>query len=149
MSEPHILIKQMDSKEIAAVINLQTECGFDGWECTWYEDHLDSPNVICLTAQRNDQLCGFISTQILADEVEIYLVAVARTFRRKKIATSLLENLLARAQAKHLRSIFLEVRSGNLPAQNLYQSFGFNLAGVRKNYYQNPAEDAYILRRQI
>lgn len=149
MTEPQMLIKQMEARDIALVIKLQDACGLEGWERGWYEENLGSPNVICLSAKSDEQLLGFISTQILADELEIYLIAVSPSHRRQKIATFLLEKLHALAKAKELRAIFLEVRASNLPAQKLYQSFGFNLAGVRKGYYQNPVEDAYILRHKI
>jgi ribosomal-protein-alanine N-acetyltransferase len=39
----------------------------------------------------------------------------------------------------------LEVRRSNLPAISLYERMGFELAGVRRNYYTNPDEDALIL----
>ena len=44
---------------------------------------------------------------------------------------------------------FLEVRASNTPAQALYKAAGFREAGLRKNYYQNPAEDGLIMRADV
>ena len=30
----------------------------------------------------------------------------------------------------------------------LYEKYGFSLAGVRPNYYRNPKEDAWIMRKE-
>jgi ribosomal-protein-alanine N-acetyltransferase len=42
----------------------------------------------------------------------------------------------------------LEVRRSNEPAQQLYERFGFAVAGVRRDYYSNPVEDALVLWRE-
>ena len=42
-------------------------------------------------------------------------------------------------------TIFLEVRSSNSGARALYAALGFSQEGRRRNYYQDPAEDALVL----
>ena len=48
-----------------------------------------------------------------------------------------------------MRRTLLEVRRSNVPAQRLYQRLGFAVAGVRRNYYTHPEEDALVLTRQV
>jgi ribosomal-protein-alanine N-acetyltransferase len=43
---------------------------------------------------------------------------------------------------------YQEVRRSNQAAQALYEHLGFTLAGVRRNYYTNPDEDALVLTRE-
>ncbi len=51
----------------------------------------------------------------------------------------------ARRIAREARSLTLEVRLSNRPAQELYRRFGFAPVGVRKNYYAETNEDALVM----
>ena len=46
-------------------------------------------------------------------------------------------------------TLFLEVRASNVIAQKLYQNLGFKAYHTRKNYYQDPVEDAILMRKLI
>ena len=75
-----------------------------------------------------------------AGEVEILNVAVDPGFRGQGVATALIESLQA-------AQVFLEVRESNTTAIGLYRRIGFEEAGKRKEYYDNPTEDAIVMRR--
>ena len=87
--------------------------------------------------------------QILLDEGYITNVAVFPEQRRRGIAGQLLQVFLNFAEANHLAFLTLEVRPSNAAAIALYQGFGFQEAGRRKNYYQQPREDAIIMTREF
>ena len=59
-----------------------------------------------------------------------------------------MDRLEISAKEKEAPDLTLEVRAGNTPAINLYKSYGFQAEAVRKNYYQNPVEDALIMWRR-
>ena len=63
------------------------------------------------------------------------------------------ENLFEEARKRLLQSgtkrVYLEVRQSNKSAQGLYFSAGFGLHSMRKDYYRNPPEDAYVLSLQL
>jgi ribosomal-protein-alanine acetyltransferase len=82
-------------------------------------------------------------------EWELENVVVKLTFRRKGVATALLNELLTRARAANSESVFLEVRESNQAARALYLKWGFEHAGRRKGYYSSPAEDAILYRRSL
>lgn len=87
---------------------------------------------------------GFLAyRQVAPDEFEILNLAVALESRRKGIARSLLLDTLTLPGRW-----FLEVRASNFHARELYRSTGFQEAGIRQKYYQNPNEDAIVLVRQ-
>ncbi len=52
---------------------------------------------------------------------------------------------------KHLgyRNINLEVRISNQKAINLYKKYGFKIVTIRKNYYQDNHEDAYLMIKKM
>ena len=60
---------------------------------------------------------------------------------------ALMEELFHRMQERKVRVIHLDVRIGNTPARNLYESLGFVQDGLRKGYYDLPKEDAVLMSR--
>jgi ribosomal-protein-alanine acetyltransferase len=94
-------------------------------------------------------LIAFLVANHQAGEWELENVVVKSTFRRKGVATVLLNELLTRARAAHSESVFLEVRESNQEARALYLKWGFEQAGRRKGYYSSPPEDAIFYRRSL
>ena len=65
------------------------------------------------------------------------------------IATSLLNHLVETSLSNNMKEIWLEVSTKNTPAINLYKKFGFEVMGIRKNYYQKLGEDAYNMKKEL
>ena len=81
------------------------------------------------------------------DEAHITNIAVKKSERGKGIGRFLLATLIGKARDKGAASISLEVKTTNVAAISLYESFGFKVVGVRKRYYNN-LFDAYVMRRE-
>ena len=79
-------------------------------------------------------------------EWEIDNVAVVGAARRRGLGSRLLGEFMDLARIGGGKHIFLEVRASNLEARALYRKWAFLEAGLRKSYYENPVEDALILR---
>ncbi|MDR3210055.1 MAG: ribosomal protein S18-alanine N-acetyltransferase [Oscillospiraceae bacterium] len=95
-------------------------------------------------AEQNGILQGFAILRFIADEAELFQLAVEKTAQRTGIGTKLLQETLNHAPA---RTVFLEVRASNAPAISLYQKQGFTERGRRPHYYTTPHEDAIIMHR--
>jgi ribosomal-protein-alanine N-acetyltransferase len=96
-------------------------------------------------AEYQGNILGFVvSRQTASDEYEVLNVAVSTEHRRRGIASRLLKSLMNEAAGVY----FLEVRESNEAARQLYQKLGFQEAGRRPQYYQNPAEAAIVMRIQ-
>ncbi|MGT2833544.1 ribosomal protein S18-alanine N-acetyltransferase [Streptococcus halotolerans] len=91
----------------------------------------------------NDQIIGFLALQGLFGEMELTNIAVLPSYQGRGLSKQLMANLEAMDEP-----IFLEVRTSNKKAQNLYQQFGFKKVGYRKNYYHRPTEDAVLMKRE-
>ena len=52
---------------------------------------------------------------------------------------------LRAARAEGAQRAFLEVRAGNAAAQAMYRKYGFTVAGVRRGYYKDNNEDAFLM----
>ena len=80
-------------------------------------------------------------------DTEAHLIdfAVDKNHRRKKIGSSLLSYLIKDWKLRKVQTGHLEVRRSNLAARNMYLKYGFEVTGVRKNYYSKEKEDAILM----
>ena len=100
---------------------------------------------MCFTASEGGRVIAYVIGRLIAPEGEIYRVAVDEAYRNRGIAYRLLDYAVKTSRGKGLESIFLEVRSMNTPALNLYRAYGFSEVGRRKGYYRNPTDDAIVM----
>jgi ribosomal-protein-alanine N-acetyltransferase len=133
--------------EIDAVLAIETESFTNPWTRDMYTAELANPEVSFLyVAKRGEgEIIGFCSFWRVLDELHINNLAVSPPHRRAGVATGLLTRVLREGAALGARRATLEVRRSNDPARVLYERLGFAVAGVRRLYYSNPAEDAIVL----
>jgi ribosomal-protein-alanine N-acetyltransferase len=150
-----ISIARMTEHDLLEVVEIEELSGISVWGWDAYHKELQSPeDVIMLVAggagtestpQQGRAIAGFIVSRLIAGELHINNVAVRPEFRRQGIAAQLLSAVLSEGRGHNARLAFLEVRAGNVAAQGLYQSCGFQVAGRRKRYYNQPVEDALLM----
>ncbi len=85
---------------------------------------------------------GFALSRVVIDECELMLLAVSPSVQKKGIGRQLLTAMIGNARETGVRSVFLEVRSGN-PAVALYSSAGFCQVGRRRSYYRSPYGECF------
>lgn len=120
----------------------------DGWSANSFRSEVEKDNGFVLYIRQNDKIIALLSAYTAADEADITNVAVDINMRRLGLARLLLsefELLLS----DEITQIFLEVRTSNEPAINLYKSCGFEQIAVRKRFYSNPVEDAVIMKKKV
>ena len=101
----------------------------------------------CLyVARRGNEAVGFAVARVFEGSGEIESLAVRETERRRGLGRRLLEAVLGWCGEQGARAIELEVRVSSLGAQRLYAECGFVEAGLRTGYYDDPREDAVIMR---
>jgi ribosomal-protein-alanine N-acetyltransferase len=103
-------------------------------------------NRTVLVIEQDGSVMGFIVGRQVDDEWEIENIAVTGPARRFGLGSRLLGEFLRLVRDCGGRAVFLEVRESNRAARALYEKWAFVEAGRRKMYYQNPAEDALVLR---
>ena len=99
-----------------------------------------------LVVEQAGSVAGFIVGRQVADEWEIENIAVTGAARRCGLGSRLVGELLDHVRSRAGKTVFLEVRESNRAARALYEKWAFIEVGRRKAYYQNPAEDALILK---
>lgn len=93
------------------------------------------PHHFGWVAERAGKLAGFILYRALGEEAEILTLAVEMQSRRQRIGSNLVDAALQHIGQLKIQKIFLEVAVSNQGAFELYKDFGFDKAGIRKNYY--------------
>ncbi len=96
-------------------------------------------------ARHANRVVGYAGVMVLGDEGHVTNIAVDPGFHRHKIGTRLMIALVEASRERKVRSMTLEVRRANAGAQAMYRRFGFQTVGVRKGYYVETGEDAYIM----
>jgi [ribosomal protein S18]-alanine N-acetyltransferase len=99
-----------------------------------------------LVVEQSGNVVGFIVGRQVEDEWEIENIAVTGSARRCGLGSRLVGELFDLVRSCGGKSVFLEVRESNRAARSLYEKWAFIEVGRRKMYYQNPAEDALILK---
>ncbi|MBR5112608.1 MAG: ribosomal protein S18-alanine N-acetyltransferase [Clostridia bacterium] len=138
------VIRPMLPSDAESVENIEKECFTSPWK---YEDilyHASNCNSHFLVAVIDDKTAGYIGVIETAGEAYITNIAVLPSFRRRGIAKALLTAAVDGAKKRDCEFITLEVRESNSAAISLYEGAGFVKAGVRKNFYSNPPENAVL-----
>ena len=97
--------------------------------------------VIC----EENHIVGYAGAWLVYDEGQITNIAVLPSARGKGYGSKLTKQLINECFSRGMHEIFLEVRISNLDALAMYRNFGFSVKGIRKDYYSEPTEDAYIM----
>lgn len=95
-----------------------------------------------LVAKEGSKIVGYVGIEEISGERHVINMAVHPENRKQGIGKRLIEAVLNDKDV-----FFLEVRASNIPAQKLYEKYGFEKVGTRKNYYSDNDEDAIIMRR--
>ena len=139
-------LRVMNSQDTKAVMALEAACFSDPWTWGIIKDLPDSPwDETWLLEEERGTLLGYLTSRLLAGEGELMRIAVFPEFRGQGYSRELMDRMEKSAAEKAVNALSLEVRAGNEVALGLYQSYGFREEARRKNYYQQPVEDAVIM----
>ena len=137
-------------EHLSQAAEIERLCFSDPWSEKMLAEHLANPCSLTLAAVGDTgRLLGYVGLLAVVDEGYITNVAVRPDCRRQGVASSLLQALEARGRARNLTFLTLEVRQSNAPARALYEKLGYLQAGLRRNYYENPREDAVIMTKTL
>ena len=145
-----VRIVPMTAEHLDEVAELERICFSAPWSRGMLAEELDNALSAFLVALDGEgHVAGYAGVQVVLDEGYITNVAVHPAHRRQGIASKLLEVFAAFARGNGLAFLTLEVRASNAAAIALYTKLGFVQAGRRKNYYEHPREDAWIMTRSF
>jgi len=140
-------IKEMALEDLEAILEIE-ELSFPiPWSRnSFLYELLENERAIYLVAQDGlNRTIGYIGVWVVCDEGHITNLAVHPSYRRKGVAEQLLKRIIEAVRVRGVRHVTLEVRRTNLGARRLYEKLGFVHMGVRRKYYLDNNEDAFIM----
>lgn len=147
-----IEIKLLTPSQVPAVLALDRVCLGGLWTEEGYlrEIESDKSTLIALFMVNSEfneqmQMIGMACLWSIVEEAHITLLGIHPDHRQQGLGQLLLLSLFKDAIARQLERATLEVNEHNLAAINLYQKYGFQIAGSRRNYYQPAGDDALVL----
>lgn len=138
-------IRLMSPEDVPSATEIERLSFSTPWsELSFYKE-IYNPRSLCLVAETEEGLAGYICLGKIFDECHILNLAVHPLKRRQGIGSSLIREALNSDFVSSCRYIYLEVRASNMEARRVYEKFGFRVVGIRRAYYINPLEDALIM----
>lgn len=154
----NIGVCSMTFKDINDVLEIQNESNLSRWKYADYLREIENNDSINLVAEFENKVIGFAIVRLLAafdesanayDSAEIYNIAVSESFQNKGAGQKLFGKIVDKLNNQSVAEVWLEVRESNKNAIKFYYKNGFTKEFVRKNYYQNPSENAYVLKLSV
>lgn len=144
-----VALRDMTAEDIDAVVTIERASYSVPWSEATFRGLLRRRDAELVVAQAGREVAGYAAFWCVVDQGELGNVAVAEAWRGRGLGALLVADVVRRAARRGIRELFLEVRPSNTVARSLYERFGFAPAGRRRNYYQEPVEDALVLRRPV
>lgn len=136
-------------QNVFALEQIEKACfGRDAWSINNLISEFSNSYSHFFAEQRDGKIVGYVCVRIMCEEAQVCNVAVLPEYRRQGIAFELVEEIVKFSAESQCERCELEVNTENLPALELYKKCGFEVAGVRKNFYRRnryKSRDAYTM----
>ena len=139
-------IVEMTLKDYEDIKDILIDEFDDFWRPSILQSELKSENSKYIVAKENGEIVGFAGLWFSPIDAEITNIVTKKTERKRGIGTLLLGKLIEMAKEEKKDNISLEVNENNVAAGILYESAGFEVVGIRKNYY-NGKDNAIIMTK--
>ncbi len=140
-----VIIRRMTLNDVDGVYAIESASFPRPWKREdFVKEMTKNPCARYLVAVEKEKIIGFAGAWIVLDEAHVTNIAVEAGHRGRGVGRALTEALMQYAANLGVVYATLEVRRSNAVAQRLYQSLGFEYVGVRKRYYEDNGEDAFL-----
>ncbi len=144
-----LYLRSMTVADIDEVMAIEKAAFASPWSRQFFLEELQATHARSVLCQRDGKPIGYVIYWELPGELDIHNVAVHPRFRRQGVARAMLADIIEGATKRGFRRMTLEVRKSNDPAQTLYRSLGFEICGLRRGYYSDNGEDAWVMERKL
>ena len=139
----------MSLADLNEVHELEKKIYPEPWTFSHFQYEVCSSRIsYAIIAETELSLMGYAVAWFVEDEVHIANIATVQAYRKRGIANHLMLVIFDEAFKRKVIRVILEVRENNLAAIHLYNKFGFESIGLRKNYYRS-SENAIIMQRLL
>lgn len=138
-----LIFDAMLPADIPAIAAIEARQHLTPWQASSFEDALRCNWHACVLRdddQNPTAIAGYFVTMSVGDDEELLTITVAPDYIGQGHGRRLLDRWMQDSRARGVQRLFLEVRESNGSARRLYESVGFTIVGMRKNYYPVPAD---------
>ena len=140
-----IIYRRMTLEDVPQVHEIELATFHTPWSYQSFVDEMTTNKCArYIVAEEDGRILGYAGAWLIFDEGHITNIAVDETVRGRGIGAGVTKALMQYAANLGVQYMTLEVRRSNTVAQNLYKKMGFIELGVRKRYYEDNGEDAYL-----
>ena len=148
-----LALRPMQEADLAAVLEIEASAFPTPWSRRAFETELRTAWSIATVAVEaaatpRPRVIGYACAWHVADEMQLLNVAVHPARRRLGVGKILVRDVVRCAGERGVRSVLLEVRVANVPAQRLYGRLGFRGMGIRRGYY-GPGQDGLLMELRL
>ena len=149
------MFKNLENKHVEQIYNLQinnaNEFGNNIWSRLEINDLITKTGFYSTIFLEQKKIEGFGMFFEVDNFLDLYSLFVSPKFRKRGIATTIIDYAVNHCKKKNLKKIVLEVNEKNTKALNFYISRSFIKTGRRNNYYQLGENyfDAILMEMQI
>ena len=144
MAEP--VLRRMTISDVAAVHRLEEAIFSMPWsEKDFVYEMTENKVARYLVIEEAGEIIAFAGAHIILDQAHVTNIAVRQDCRGRGLGRMITRALMQYASNLGAEYLTLEVRQSNVKAQNLYKSLGFVKVNVRKRYYEDTGEDAWLM----
>ncbi len=160
--QKQLTVSRLEQKDIPVILEIQMECKLSAWNANEYLKEIERENSLMLVAQLGGTTIGYIAGRLttanrvsnqpsnfIETELDVLNFGVFKKYQKQGIGDFLFKNLLAENFCRHLKSIWLEVRESNVNAIDFYKKRGFTRIQIRKKFYRQPLENAFVMKLDI
>lgn len=143
-----IIIRKAEISDVPRIAEIERDSIPQPWSEKAFADALTQENAVTLVAEIDSEIAGFVTGAYVIDFADIYSIATASDYRRKGIGEMLIK-AFADVLPSEVTAVGLEVRESNSSAISLYEKCGFERVGLRKNFYDEPKENAILYTKGL
>ncbi len=144
------MIREMSLEDINAICEIENRAFSHPWSKEDFEVELQSnPYALYYVLEIDQSIVAYIGIWLIYEKAQITTLAVKPEFLGKKYSKVLMNYVVDICAKNGVEVLSLEVRLSNYKAISLYESVGFVKKGLRKDYYQDNHEDAYLMLKEF
>lgn len=145
----NLILRTCSVNNLIRLLRIENRCFENPWTINMLVSEILNPDTHFLCLWKENEMIGYISLWLVIDTANINNIAIDMPFQNKGYGSYLLMKSIEALKTENIKEVTLEVRQSNESALKLYKSNGFEIIGVRKDYYKKPTEDAYIMSKSI
>ncbi len=145
-----MMIRRMIDEDLDTIDLLERDIFTSPWPRKEYEYEIhDNPYANPYVVIEDEEIVAYFDFWIIFDRAEIATIGVKEGYRKQGYGQMMMDFINKQAEEAKCENISLEVRVSNEKAIKLYEKNGYIQINIRKNYYDDNHEDAYLMMKPL